>query len=75
MHKIYALFYKNIIDVRNLCKKKKVQAFPFLGKTGGKVGKLTKNKILIPSNVTSRIQEMHIFVGQVLCEYIENSFS
>lgn len=42
------------------------------GGTGGKLNTLCKYNIVIPSNVTARIQEAHIFVGHSLCEILES---
>ena len=42
------------------------------GGTGGKLNDLCKYNIVIPSNVTARIQEAHIFVGHSLCEILES---
>lgn len=49
-----------------------------IGFSGGKKGKLYKNTdlcITVPSLVTARIQEMHILIGHVLCDIIENHFA
>ena len=29
----------------------------------------------VPANRVDRVQELHIFIGHVICEIIENSFS
>ena len=42
------------------------------GGSGGKLNALCKYNIIIPSNVTARIQEAHIFVGHSLCEILES---
>jgi D-sedoheptulose 7-phosphate isomerase len=41
------------------------------GATGGKVGELVDYCFRVPSSVTARIQECHITLGHVLCEFIE----
>jgi D-sedoheptulose 7-phosphate isomerase len=46
-----------------------------VGLTGGSGGKLTAlcdYNLIMPSNVTARIQEAHIFVGHSLCEILES---
>lgn len=46
-----------------------------VGLTGGTGGKLTTvcdHNLIMPSNVTARIQEAHIFVGHCLCEILES---
>lgn len=44
----------------------------FTGGTGGKLNTLCQQNIVVPSNVTARIQEAHIFIGHSLCEIIES---
>ncbi|MFM9906914.1 MAG: SIS domain-containing protein [Nitrospiraceae bacterium] len=41
------------------------------GGTGGKLAGLVDHSFVVPSAVTSRIQESHITLGHVLCELIE----
>ena len=43
----------------------------FLGKTGGKIKDYCDVPIIIPSNVTARIQESHIMIGHIICEIAE----
>jgi D-sedoheptulose 7-phosphate isomerase len=43
----------------------------FTGGTGGKMGDLCDVMINVPSNVTARIQEMHILIGHMLCKSLE----
>lgn len=42
-----------------------------LGKGGGRCRELVDIAVVVPSDSTARIQEMHIFIGHVLCEVIE----
>jgi D-sedoheptulose 7-phosphate isomerase len=42
------------------------------GGTGGKLNALCKQNVIVPANVTARIQEAHIFIGHCLCEIIES---
>ncbi|BBA32426.1 phosphoheptose isomerase [Methylocaldum marinum] len=43
------------------------------GKDGGRVKDMVDLCIRVPSSVTSRIQEAHIFIGHVLCDWVERS--
>ena len=45
-----------------------------VGLTGGNGGKLNNCdfNLIMPSSVTARIQEAHIFVGHCLCEILES---
>ena len=42
------------------------------GGTGGKLTAICDFNLIMPSNVTARIQEAHIFVGHCLCEILES---
>lgn len=42
------------------------------GGSGGKLNTLCKYNIIVPSAVTARIQEAHIFIGHSLCEILES---
>jgi len=41
------------------------------GKGGGKLVGLAEPLIVVPSDTTARIQEMHILIGHMLCEALE----
>ena len=41
------------------------------GATGGKLEAASDLCLCVPSSATPRIQELHIFVGHVLCELVE----
>lgn len=45
----------------------------FTGASGGKLLQHSDLCLKIPSMDTARIQEMHIFLGHVFCEYLEES--
>ena len=42
-----------------------------LGNNGGKIKEIANLSIVIPSNDTARIQEVHITIGHIICELIE----
>ena len=43
-----------------------------LGGTGGKAKNLADTCLIIPSKVTARIQECHIFLGHIMFEFVED---
>jgi D-sedoheptulose 7-phosphate isomerase len=43
------------------------------GKGGGELVGLAKPLVIVPSNVTARIQEMHIMIGHMLCDVLEQT--
>jgi D-sedoheptulose 7-phosphate isomerase len=46
-------------------------AAAFAGGGGGDLAGLADPMILVPSDTTARVQEMHILLGQMLCEALE----
>lgn len=59
--------------IRGLAKAKQIGAVPvgFGGKGGGRMVGLADPLLVVPSDVTSRIQEMHITLGHMLCGALE----
>jgi D-sedoheptulose 7-phosphate isomerase len=64
---------KNIINVLKEAKRKKITTISFLGKKGGKAKKYSNIAIIVPSDSTARIQEMHIMIGQMICSLVEKN--
>lgn len=65
---------KNIINAMNSAKNKKMIVVGFTGKTGGIMVDGDYNYCLkIDSNNTARIQEMHLLIGHLICQYIEEN--
>ena len=54
-----------------MAKNKKISTIGFSGKDGGKMKNQCDEIIMIPSQSTARIQEMHILVGHMLCGALE----
>lgn len=44
------------------------------GRDGGKMNGLCDLNIIVPSDVTARIQEMHILIGHILCKAVDDAF-
>ena len=42
-----------------------------VGNNGGKIKEVADLSIVVPSNDTARIQEVHITIGHIICELIE----
>lgn len=64
----------NIRRAIEYAKKNNLKIITFLGKNGGDCIGLTQFEILIPSNTTARIQEMHITIAHIICEIIDEKF-
>ena len=50
-----------------------VETIGLLGRDGGSSVDLFSQKLIIPSNSTARIQEVHIFLGHIILESVENN--
>jgi D-sedoheptulose 7-phosphate isomerase len=61
----------NIVAAINAGKKMGLVTVGLLGNDGGKLKSLCDHSIIVPSNDTARIQESHILIGHILCEFIE----
>lgn len=44
------------------------------GRDGGEMNTICDLNIVIPSNITARIQEMHILIGHIICEALDDAF-
>jgi len=65
----------NVINALEYAKNHGAKVVGFSGSQGGKMNKICDINLVIPSNDTPRIQEMHIFVGHTLCHLIDIHFS
>ncbi len=65
---------KNIIEAISKAKEKNIKIITLLGKDGGQIKDLGDINIIIPSNDTPRIQEMHIMVLHMICQIIDEGF-
>jgi len=45
------------------------------GNVWGEMNQLCERNIIVPSNETARIQEMHILIGHIICSQIDKSFN
>ncbi|BDA78966.1 phosphoheptose isomerase [Leptospira kobayashii] len=62
---------KNILLALDEAKRIGMKSLLLLGGDGGKAKGLATREIIVPSNVTARIQESHILIGHILCSIIE----
>jgi len=45
------------------------------GNDGGELKEVCQKNLIVPSQNTARIQEMHILIGHIICEIIDDYFS
>jgi len=65
---------KNIIEAFRSAKAAGMITIAFTGETGGAMKEMVDYLINIPSTNTPRIQESHIMVGHIICEWVEQSY-
>jgi D-sedoheptulose 7-phosphate isomerase len=63
----------NVIKALQKAKSLGLIAAAMSGKGGGLLNGLAEPLLIVPSNTTSRIQEMHITLGQMLCGALEKA--
>ena len=66
---------ENVIHAFEVAKQRGIITIGFLGKGGGKSSALVNQSIIVPSKSTARVQEMHILIGHILCDLIEEGLS
>lgn len=62
----------NVIRAIELAKDIGATTVGLTGGNGGKLNTLCHYNLIMPSSVTARVQEAHIFVGHCLCEILES---
>jgi D-sedoheptulose 7-phosphate isomerase len=65
---------KNIINAFETAHEKGMLTIAFTGSTGGKLKLLSDFLINIPSDDTPRIQESHITLGHIICQFVEEIY-
>ena len=66
---------ENIISALKLAKELECTTLGFSGNKGGKMNEVCDINLIVPSNDTPRIQEMHILFGHTICQIIDDQFS
>jgi D-sedoheptulose 7-phosphate isomerase len=65
----------NVISALKLANNLGCKTIGLSGKGGGGFNSLCDVNIIVPSEDTPRIQEMHIVIGHIICQLIDNEFS
>ena len=64
---------KNIINAASYALNNGIKVISLTGDSGGAIKEFSDININIPSNDTQRIQEIHILIGHIICDIIENN--
>ncbi len=62
---------RNLIAVASSIADKQINHLGLLGKDGGKLAEILPKRLIVPSNITERIQEVQIFLGHAFCRKVE----
>ncbi len=65
----------NLLKATETAKSLKIKTIALLGKGGGKLMDLTDYSLVVPSDDTQRIQEVHITIGHILVLLIEKNLT
>lgn len=64
---------RNVVRAAETARTAGVHVIGLLGKGGGALRTMCDVPIVVPSQVTARIQEAHIFIGHTLCALVEET--
>ena len=65
---------QGILNAFEAGKKLNCKTLGLSGRDGGKMNGLCDLNIIVPSQITARIQEMHILIGHILCKAVDELF-
>ncbi len=66
---------ENVLQAFEMAKKIGCKTLGLSGKDGGKMNGKCDLNIIVPSDNTPRIQEMHILIGHIICQAIDDECS
>lgn len=62
----------NVVKAFTAARKLKITTIGMTGQTGGQMALLSDILLNVPSTTTPRIQEVHMLMGHIICELVEN---
>jgi len=65
----------NVIEAVKMAKTKGAKTIGLTGGNGGKLAEVADLVLIVPSDITPRIQEAHITIGHIVCELVEKELS
>ena len=61
----------NVLRAAQSAKARGVAVIAFLGRGGGRLKALADQALVVPSDDTARIQEIHLAIEHLICEMVE----
>jgi len=65
----------NVVEAIEVAKMKGAKTIGLTGGNGGKLAEVADLALIVPSDITPRIQEAHITVGHIVCELVEKELA
>jgi D-sedoheptulose 7-phosphate isomerase len=65
---------RNLVKALSLCRNKGITTIGYLGNRGGAMAELCDYSVIVPSDITMRIQESHLALEHILCMVVENFY-
>jgi D-sedoheptulose 7-phosphate isomerase len=62
----------NVVKALEYAKEQELRTIGFMGKDGGVMKDIVDIGLVVPSNVTARIQEAHILIGHLICQLVDD---
>ncbi|MBP7227455.1 MAG: SIS domain-containing protein, partial [Aliarcobacter sp.] len=66
---------KNVINALKVAREMGCKTLGLTGRDGGAMNELCNINLVVPSNDTPRIQEIHILFAHTICQIIDNELS
>ncbi len=65
----------NVLEGLRAARARRMVTVGWTGEDGGPMRRLCRLLIRVPSRTTARIQEIHILVGHILCQLVDDAFT
>ena len=65
----------NVVEAIEMAKMKGARTIGLIGGDGGRLAEVADLVLIVPSDSTPRIQEVHITIGHIICELVEKELA
>ena len=65
----------NVVRAVEVAKSRGLTTIGLLGKGGGRLAELVDQALIVPASNTARIQEAHITIGHIVCEWVDRAYA
>lgn len=61
----------NVVKALEAAKKVEMITVGLTGRDGGHIARIVDHSLIVPSNITPRVQEVHVTIAHVICEMVD----